>query len=413
MVKPSRPTFETSSKARNITNKLLNPVPVQPDLIPLGNNFYATPPTPQEPNYDDPFSDSPIGIDIEFVNDGCNIGIQLTGSLAFFKLPSFQLIWRNPACTPRKDPFKMPDVHTMPSTTDIYFRLKYQPYYASCWEEYLGDDKYFEDKGSLNIQILSITGSVDSIYIDNLGITYLWSGEVIYKAKRTVHQQLFGDPPTIWYRNRDETFSGIYKAYYASGWNRNLANNFSEVLDGDDDAGLRYLANNFIFTYSISGARKISVVDYDKKYIPLPYSSSNTYFSSKRAYGETYIDVSDGTLDLSDIPDNNYDVEYKCDVPLPLAPPPRPMKDCCYETKQIMYANQSDLLARIQNLEIKNSQLEIKNSQLEQDKLAIENYINQLDQAGKEILSSITRLNIVFDIVGIFINNLFKLLFRR
>ncbi|MBD2571347.1 hypothetical protein [Anabaena lutea] len=117
----------------------------QKGLVPIGGNFYATPKTPQKPNYSEPFKDiidvgldgitvnPPIGIDIEYIFDGCNVGIQATGFLMWMILPSFQLLWHNPSleCNPPpyepdpldNKPYPFPQKPPNPEAKYLYVRF--------------------------------------------------------------------------------------------------------------------------------------------------------------------------------------------------------------------------------------------------------------------------------------------------
>lgn len=97
----------------------------QEGLVPLFNSpFYATPAEPADPldcdRYPDspycsgyPFSFEPIGLEPTLVLDECNIGIQLSPTLAFIKLPPTQIVYRKPECRPPKpseDQFDLFDI---------------------------------------------------------------------------------------------------------------------------------------------------------------------------------------------------------------------------------------------------------------------------------------------------------------
>lgn len=108
----------------------------QKGLVPIGGNWYATPNTPQQPNYSDPFKPSinPIGIDIDLIFDNCNVGLQATGFIGWMNLPSFQFLWHNPSapCNPPPtdpeplddDPYPFPTEPPDPDTRYIVIRLQ-------------------------------------------------------------------------------------------------------------------------------------------------------------------------------------------------------------------------------------------------------------------------------------------------
>lgn len=82
----------------------------QRGLVPVPNTpFYATPDTPTSPFDCDrypnsiycggvPWSFTPVGLEPAIVIDECNIGIELTPTLGFTVLPSFQFVYRDPSC---------------------------------------------------------------------------------------------------------------------------------------------------------------------------------------------------------------------------------------------------------------------------------------------------------------------------
>lgn len=73
----------------------------QDDLVNIpGTDFFVTPNEARDPDYENPFTFSPLGIQIDVVQDDCNFGYQLQGQLAFMNLPAFQIVLRHPNCTP-------------------------------------------------------------------------------------------------------------------------------------------------------------------------------------------------------------------------------------------------------------------------------------------------------------------------
>ncbi|WP_413175387.1 hypothetical protein [Anabaena azotica] len=390
------PAFNKGREAKNNADKILNPVPPQPGLKPVGGDFYATPPTPQEPNYDDIFSDTPIGFDFDIVKDGCNFGVQITGSIAFIKLPSFQFVWRDPKCNPREEPFELPEAVAVPSESNKYWKLKYTPYLATCREvnpsrypELIIDGYGYnfrnnnlqnsEAKFLLVVDILIVEGEVRQQFVGGIGTIFYWRGSITYRAKKQdylanfqyegIEYNIFGN--ALWSKRtevivRDETVEGVYKAIRTdSGWD--VSN-----LGGDDDDYLRGIPGiqNWDF-YEINPVGEIDpdeleqaivslnnekrkfreILFYDifsnptwtpqkglqglkYKYIDgdenINYANPFIY-KTIRAGGETYIYLSDGVLNKSNIPQINFEIDFDCDVPKPPAPLPPMKKDCCEE----------------------------------------------------------------------------------
>jgi hypothetical protein len=423
--------YEGYKDKKDKIDKILNPVPPQPVLKKIGGDFYATPPIPQRPNYDEPFGDALLGIDFDIVYDGCNIGIQLTGTLFFMKLPSFQFVWRNPACTPRKNPFKLPDVQATSSISEKYWELKYRPYAVVCTEDLAYRRRFFnnftgtsyyeyygrnrENKISVQVSILSVSNAgVIEEYRSGVGRVFSWYGEVVYSAKISRLQtywksageyDVFDNLIPIKEKNEeyptysqeywtidnnkniapiyeyDEnlpvfdyelghveyTFSGIYKTTY----HPNTIWTLGECLSGDDVAHLRSIPRltfNSVNLNSFGAITPEELPDFlvkrnaekrrtYEKYKTLEFrnvkwtqdlaiaQTENHYTDDDgifrygfpaasavtEAYGNTYIYVSDGTLDNSQIPDTNFDISFQCDVPEPPAPLPPMKKECCDE----------------------------------------------------------------------------------
>lgn len=87
----------------------------QKSLVPIGGNFFATPNTPADPRDCDRFPNSPwcgrgfldrraLAIDPQLISDHCNLGVSFSGTLAFIRLPTVQIVYRNPACQPPPAP---------------------------------------------------------------------------------------------------------------------------------------------------------------------------------------------------------------------------------------------------------------------------------------------------------------------
>lgn len=71
----------------------------QDDLERFGDTpFFTTPWTDRPADYDEPFTNTALGLETAIVADGCNFGGQINGAILFFKLPIFQFVWRNPNC---------------------------------------------------------------------------------------------------------------------------------------------------------------------------------------------------------------------------------------------------------------------------------------------------------------------------
>lgn len=332
-------------------DKFLNPVPGQPNLKHFLGDFYATPPEPQAPNYDDPFSDMPIGFEIEIVRDDCNLGIQITGVLAFMRLPAFQFVWRNPKCNPRKDPFELPKIQKFSLDSDILFELKYSPYAISCDEELNFFKSHFSS--NLYIQILRIEGITITTYDSVIGLMSRWEGSIIYRAKRK---------DTI---NGEVTLlkEGIYKGCHTqSGWNVHPNSNYrgGETLDGDDDEALKSIPETNRWT--VQRSQYVAEEDYDnyinnieqekvfkRKSYDVVYAFN--YIASPpairkitEAKGTTFLFFTGGNFDVE--PDKNYNIEFKCDTPLPPPPSPPMKSDCCDELKEMLAL----LIKRVGNL---------------------------------------------------------------
>ncbi|MBE9119073.1 hypothetical protein IQ249_24765 [Lusitaniella coriacea LEGE 07157] len=107
------PGKNTLKKANEVRRQLPGAADVLPGLESKGRGFYGSPNRPVSPydceNYPDsllcggqPFSAVPIGIEIGVVADGCNLGVNVEGTLGFTKLPPFQLVYRKKKC--RKKP---------------------------------------------------------------------------------------------------------------------------------------------------------------------------------------------------------------------------------------------------------------------------------------------------------------------
>ncbi|PHJ54509.1 hypothetical protein VF06_37470 [Nostoc linckia z4] len=88
----------------------------QESLEKFVGDFYTTPFTPADPTDCDRYPDSPwcgenpidltspVGIELSIVLDGCNFGVQFSGTLGFIKVPPFQIVYRNPDCKPLEPP---------------------------------------------------------------------------------------------------------------------------------------------------------------------------------------------------------------------------------------------------------------------------------------------------------------------
>jgi hypothetical protein len=137
----------------------------QKGLVPLGGNWYATPNTPQKPNYSDPFISPidinlrerrleirpPLGILLKPVLDKCNIGMEATGYLGYMRLPSFQLLLRNDSesCQPpppppepepeEEEPYPFP---TPPNPASSYLCVLFPSYSNIRSAEGIADSEY-------------------------------------------------------------------------------------------------------------------------------------------------------------------------------------------------------------------------------------------------------------------------------
>lgn len=111
-----------------IENQLRNPGEdndIMPGLVPVGDTgLYRTPDEPADPTdcarYPDspfcggiPLTLTPIGLDPEIIDDGCNIGIRLNPAIAFIRLPPVAIVYRRPECrTPPPDIQKVSSIDT-------------------------------------------------------------------------------------------------------------------------------------------------------------------------------------------------------------------------------------------------------------------------------------------------------------
>lgn len=90
-----------------------NAEPPQTGLEPIAGNFYGTPSVdPRDCElYPDspwcggsPISKKPISAHVSLVRDECNLGIQLDSVFGFIKMPSVQIVYRNPNCQEEPEP---------------------------------------------------------------------------------------------------------------------------------------------------------------------------------------------------------------------------------------------------------------------------------------------------------------------
>jgi hypothetical protein len=97
--------------------------PTPPALPPSfpGSGIYGKPPAPTIFN---PFTDraiqpSPIGYQVDIVDDGCNLGVQVSPSFLFVRLPPVQLVYRNSYCNKPRE-IKPPNTPPITNDTQIY-----------------------------------------------------------------------------------------------------------------------------------------------------------------------------------------------------------------------------------------------------------------------------------------------------
>lgn len=92
---------------RKLKREWDNAEPPQPGLEPIMGDIYGSPPAdprdcarwPDSPWCGgNPLSRQPIAYNFSFVRDECNIGVQLDATFGFIKMPSVQVVYRNPAC---------------------------------------------------------------------------------------------------------------------------------------------------------------------------------------------------------------------------------------------------------------------------------------------------------------------------
>lgn len=118
MVKQLRGLLE---RGKGLYEKVTNTVEPQVGLVPINDTgLYITPETPADvtdcnrwpgsPLCGNGFDFStPLGYELEIVQDNCNIGIQLTSTLAFIILPPVQIVYRFPQCREEEPPPPDPD----------------------------------------------------------------------------------------------------------------------------------------------------------------------------------------------------------------------------------------------------------------------------------------------------------------
>lgn len=115
---------------RGLLDGIISPESVQEGLVPFGNfGLYATPDEPIDPRDCERYPDSPwcggqafdrtpIGIETAIVRDECNLGLQITGTFAFVRLPVFQIMYRAEECRHPE-----PQEEDLPSSNEDNYRL--------------------------------------------------------------------------------------------------------------------------------------------------------------------------------------------------------------------------------------------------------------------------------------------------
>jgi hypothetical protein len=146
----------------------------QDGLVPIGGGFYATPNTPQPPNYENPFSKQFIGIEKNIVYDQCNIGIEVTGTLGFMNLPSFQLVSRNqsPACNQPPPEYEPPEFVPGPGkNTLIGDSLGVIVIVENAHQDYT-----YKLNGKTERRVLICTGTIEEFKLDTSKKTLILQG---------------------------------------------------------------------------------------------------------------------------------------------------------------------------------------------------------------------------------------------
>ncbi|MBD2571065.1 hypothetical protein [Anabaena lutea] len=357
----------------------------QKGLVPIGNNFYATPNTPQKPKYYKPFAitNKPLGIGINLIFDGCNIGLQATGFLLWMALPSFQILWRNPSndCTPPPSE-DIPEATPPPNTTSIY-----------------GD----------GFGILCHCTSSDST------INYFIEGQSAQRIKRSITSCT-----SIKKDNTHQIPTG--------GFDEN-GNSVYVLSTHILDISWSFYQNDTYY-YPLLEISPIDIQDSFKYAISLTGGTQNDGVTpryaklvsgviSKQGYNAQHVIY---LADSQSIPvyvagiqnrvPREFDTTYSFQVvfvgvgstppkPPPPPPPEKKMCDCKKESALIKILLQKVAAA------------EQKIAEAENEIDDIENYINKLDLIGKQLSNSMSRFNVAVTVVGIFIRNLFRLLFRK
>lgn len=181
-------------------------------LIPIGDTgLDRTPDEPAAPTdcarYPDspfcggiPFTLTPIGLDPEIINDGCNIGIRLNPAIAFIRLPPVALVYRKPECRDQRAPNIQPDLESpeLPFNCGTYATVTIGG--SSVY------DKYFSTHAIVSAK------KIPGIYVGLEGYLYEdWL--VYYKNVGNTTQQLWN---TYTYQNEPKTdyFLGRYSGKY-------------------------------------------------------------------------------------------------------------------------------------------------------------------------------------------------------
>ncbi|MBD2570443.1 hypothetical protein [Anabaena lutea] len=414
----------------------------QKGLVPIGNNFYATPNKPQKPNYSEPFqqiidlgldgieANPQIGIGYELVYDGCNIGLQATGFLGWVKLPSSQFLWHNPSLECNPPPPPQPE----PLDDEPY---PFPPPPPNPTVKYL-----------VISMIGSITRSLEGIAISgylgeypdgfNFNANLIWTKKITRLEEVPPDEILIGQELIVFPNYRD-----VYATHVVE-WEENYFSFSSFVTYGGtiypNKKPTTISFSKKVRTYlndSVLNLRKDEELSYNESIIPgenylgeplnvtgydtIGIDSIQVFTISRRSYNELISTPninkvyknSGNTLD--DIDGVNYFIgESSQQVNKPrlyikklpdgkIVPPPPPPPKLKPEKKKMCDCKKELALLKL---------LLQKEKENKQDITAIENYINQLDVNGKEIANSISRLNIVANVIGFFVSRLLKLFLR-
>ncbi|WP_016951665.1 hypothetical protein [Anabaena sp. PCC 7108] len=417
----------------------------QKGLVPIGGNWYATPDIPQKPNYSDPFKpilevskkgieiNPPIGIDFEPISDGCNIGLQATGFLAYINLPSYQILYHNPSlgCNPPPPPppeplddEPLPFPPPPPNPYHKYIVITMTESIRSTTsgkaiEGYLGEFPegfQFSSDETKSTKITSLEETApDEILIGRELIVFpnyrdIYATHVaVWEESRSFTTDYRRYPDSKNYPNispASTSYSGVCRTYFNANV-RNIRKDEILSFSANSTPGIAYDGSEYQFETPSEGnidsiqAFSVSLRSYSD------LLSNPDINKPYKVYGNT-LDLIDGINYFAGRVDQQINKPRIIIKELPkgeIVPPPPPPKP-----KKPPEPPPDDMCCNNQNALIQ--YLLAKDKQNTQDISALEKYINQLDGAGKEIFNSIARLDIVANVIGFFVSKILKLLLR-